>query len=46
MCAGVAVLAGMVAAVAAWLVALKALGRWLGKHRSPDTGHPAYTGSP
>ena len=39
-------LAGMVAAVAAWLVALKAVGRWLGKHRSPDTGHPAYTGSP
>jgi len=39
-------LAGMVAAVAAWLVALKVLGRWLGKHRSPDPGHPAYTGSP
>jgi Ca2+-transporting ATPase len=39
-------LAGMVAAVAAWLAGLATLGRWLGIHRSPGPGHPAYTGPP
>lgn len=39
-------LGGMVGAVAAWLAGLTALGRWLGKHRSPGQGRPAYTGSP